>query len=158
LWIRLNFIAVFSLIAQYFDEIFKDSGRYCFGLQDTLKELEIGAIEILIIWENFDLMRYVLRNSQTGEMKIIYLRTDEEKEKSHFQDKDTGVELIQVEKIRLVDWFANNYKEVGKIGVKLEIVTDKSQQGSQFVHGFTGIGGSLLFDIPFFFNCYFSVF
>jgi hypothetical protein len=36
------------------------------------------------------------------------------------------------------------------LGVKLEIVTDKSQEGSQFVHGFTGIGGSLLFDMVFF--------
>jgi peptide subunit release factor 1 (eRF1) len=47
-------------------------------------------------------------------MKIIYLRSDEEKEKSDFHDKDTGVELKQVEQMRLVDWFANNYKKIGR--------------------------------------------
>lgn len=38
----------------------------------------------------------------------------------------------------LLEWFANNYK---KFGATLEIVTDKSQEGSQFVKGFGGIGG-----------------
>jgi len=102
----LNFNAFFSFIAQYFDEVLKDSGQYCFGLEDTLKKLEMGDVETLIIWENFDLMRYVLRNNQTEEMKIIYLRTGE--------DKDTSIELEKVEKMRLVDWFTNNYKEIGK--------------------------------------------
>lgn len=40
----------------------------------------------------------------------------------------------------LLEWFANNYK---KFGATLEIVTDKSQEGSQFVKGFGGIGGKL---------------
>ena len=38
----------------------------------------------------------------------------------------------------LLEWFANNYKT---FGATLEIVTDKSQEGSQFVKGFGGIGG-----------------
>ena len=40
----------------------------------------------------------------------------------------------------LLEWFANNYK---KFGATLEIVTDKSQEGAQFVKGFGGIGGIL---------------
>ena len=42
----------------------------------------------------------------------------------------------------LLEWFANNYK---KFGATLEIVTDKSQEGSQFVKGFGGIGGEQRF-------------
>ena len=74
----------------------------------------MGAVEILIVWENFDVMRYVLRNPQTQETKVIHLRSDQEKEKSHFQDKDTGVELEHVEELPLLEWFANNYKNFGK--------------------------------------------
>ncbi len=37
-------------------------------------------------------------------MKIVYLRADEEKEKSNSQEKDTDVELEQIEQMRLVDW------------------------------------------------------
>ena len=38
----------------------------------------------------------------------------------------------------LVEWFANNYKN---FGAQLEFVTNRSQEGSQFVKGFGGIGG-----------------
>lgn len=46
----------------------------------------------------------------------------------------------------LLEWFANNYK---KFGATLEIVTDKSQEGSQFVKGFGGIGGKCSLQITF---------
>lgn len=40
----------------------------------------------------------------------------------------------------LLDWLALNYRSFGAV---LEIVTDKSQEGSQFVRGFGGIGGKM---------------
>lgn len=43
-----------------------------------------------------------------------------------------------VESQPLLEWLANNYKN---FGATLEIITDKSQEGSQFVRGFGGIGG-----------------
>lgn len=52
----------------------------------------------------------------------------------------TGQEHELIESMPLLEWFANNYK---KFGATLEIVTDKSQEGSQFVKGFGGIGGKL---------------
>lgn len=50
----------------------------------------------------------------------------------------SGVELELVECQPLLEWLANNYKS---FGATLEIITDKSQEGSQFVRGFGGIGG-----------------
>lgn len=52
----------------------------------------------------------------------------------------SGVELELVECQPLLEWLANNYKS---FGATLEIITDKSQEGSQFVRGFGGIGGEL---------------
>ena len=46
------------------------------------------------------------------------------------------MELVSSE--ALLEWFANHYKD---FGATLEIVTDRSQEGSQFVKGFGGIGG-----------------
>ncbi len=46
----------------------------------------------------------------------------------------------------LLEWLANNYKS---FGATLEIITDKSQEGSQFVRGFGGIGGELTTVQPF---------
>lgn len=50
---------------KYFDEISQDTGRYCFGVTDTLKSLEMGAVEILIVWENLEVTRYVLKDHST---------------------------------------------------------------------------------------------
>jgi peptide chain release factor subunit 1 len=136
---NVKFIQEKKLISRYFDEIAKDTGQYCFGIDDTLKALESGAVEVLIVWENLDITRYVLKNPN-GEKKILFLKPDQVKDKSHFINKETGLELEVEEQIPLLEWFANNYKN---FGTNLQIVTDKSQEGSQFCKGFGGIGGLL---------------
>lgn len=40
---NVKFIQEKKLISQYFDEISLDTGKYCFGIQDTLKALELGT-------------------------------------------------------------------------------------------------------------------
>jgi len=100
----------------------------------------------LICWENLDIQRYVLKNHATNEDKILHLTPEQEKDKSHFSDKETGVELELVECTPFLEWIANNYKS---FGATLEIITDKSQEGSQFVRGFGGIGGLLRYKVDF---------
>lgn len=63
---NVKFVQEKRLIQRYFDEISQDTGKYCFGVDDTLKGLELGSIETLIVWENLDIMRYVLRNAAGG--------------------------------------------------------------------------------------------
>ncbi|KAI4577187.1 hypothetical protein MJG53_004992 [Ovis ammon polii x Ovis aries] len=143
---NVKFIQEKKLIGRYFDEISQDTGKYCFGVEDTLKALEMGPVEILIVYENLDIMRYVLHCQGTEEEKILYLTQEQEKDKSHFTDKETGQEHELIESMPLLEWFANNYK---KFGATLEIVTDKSQEGAQFVKGFGGIGGILRYRVDF---------
>jgi len=143
---NVKFIQEKQLIGKYFDEISRDTGKYCFGHDDTLKALEMGAVETLIVWENLEIQRYVLKNHQTDEEKVIYLKPDQEKNKSHFIDPKTQVEMELVSSEALLEWFANHYKD---FGATLEIVTDRSQEGSQFVKGFGGIGGMLRYKVPF---------
>merc|ERR1712232_1504711 len=68
-----------KLLQKYMDEISQDTGKYCFMVDDTLKALELGAVEDLIVWENLDVHRFVLRNSTSGENSVIHLGADEEK-------------------------------------------------------------------------------
>ncbi|XKL59312.1 hypothetical protein PGB90_000328 [Kerria lacca] len=143
---NVKFIQEKKLIGRYFDEISQDTGKYCFGVDDTLKALELGAVEILICWENLDIQRYVLKNHSSGEEKILHLTPEQEKDKTHFNDKDSGAELELVENQPLLEWLANNYKN---FGATLEIITDRSQEGSQFVRGFGGIGGLLRYKVDF---------
>lgn len=61
----------YFISGRYFDEISQDTGKYCFGVEDTLKALEMGSVEILIAWENLDIVRYVLKNHATDGKYVI---------------------------------------------------------------------------------------
>uniref|UniRef100_A0A336KDZ1 Eukaryotic peptide chain release factor subunit 1 n=1 Tax=Culicoides sonorensis TaxID=179676 RepID=A0A336KDZ1_CULSO len=125
---NVKFIQEKKLIGRYFDEISQDTGKYCFGVEDTLRALELGSVETLICWENLDIQRYVLKNHANATTNT------------------TGVEMELIESQPLLEWLANNYKS---FGATLEIITDKSQEGSQFVRGFGGIGGILRYKVDF---------
>merc|ERR1712146_198770 len=101
--------------------------------------------ETLIVYENEPTMRYTLKNAQTGEETVLHLDKRGEANQSNFVTAD-GVELETIEKLQLVEWFANNYKN---FGATLEFVTNRSQEGSQFVRGFGGIGGILRYKVDF---------
>jgi peptide chain release factor subunit 1 len=143
---NVKFIQEKKLISRYFEEISKDTGKYCFGIDDTLQALNLGAVEILIVWENLEVMRYTLKNPITGEETLLHLTKDQERDQSHFKDEKTGAELEIVENILLIEWLANNYKS---FGATLEFITNRSQEGSQFCKGFGGVGGLLRYRVDF---------
>jgi peptide chain release factor subunit 1 len=140
---NVKFIQEKKLISKYFEEIALDTGKYCYGVADTLYALDMGAVETLIVWENLEMSRYILKNN-AGEEKVVFLNKEQEKDASVFNEN--GVELEVIEKISLLEWFANNYK---KFGAVLEFITNKSQEGSQFCKGFGGIGGILRYRVDF---------
>ncbi|KAF8321716.1 peptide chain release factor eRF/aRF subunit 1 [Clavulina sp. PMI_390] len=143
---NVKFVQEKKLIQQYFDEISQDTGKYCFGVEDTLKGLELGAVETLIVWENLDITRYTLRNA-AGEEIVVYANKETEKDREKFMDKSTGLEMEQAaEPQSLLEWFTEKYKE---FGANLEFVSNKSQEGAQFVKGFGGIGGILRYKVDF---------
>jgi len=141
----VKFVQEKKLIQKYFDEISQDTGKYCFGIDDTLKALGLGAVETLIVWENLDITRFTLKN-QAGEEIIVHANKEQEKDRERFMDKETGIEMEVASRISLLEWFAEKYKEFGAV---LEFVTNRSQEGSQFVRGFGGIGGILRYKVDF---------
>jgi peptide chain release factor subunit 1 len=136
---NVKFVREMKLLATYFAEISMDSGKFCFGVRDTLYSLESGAVEDLIVYEALDINRYTLKSPLTGVEKVIHLNEEQEKDSSHFVGPE-GEELEIVEKISLLEWFANKYQT---FGARLQFVTNKSQEGSQFCKGFGGIGALL---------------
>lgn len=143
---NVKFIHEKKMLANYFSEISQDTGKYCFGVKDTLQGLELGAVETLIVWENLSVNRYELKNPTTSVVKVVHMDEKQETDPKMFQDKETGVELDVASKISLLEWLANNYKQ---FGAKLEFVTNRSQEGSQFCQGFGGIGGLLRYQVDF---------
>ncbi|UZJ51387.1 hypothetical protein CBS101457_000707 [Exobasidium rhododendri] len=143
---NVKFIQEKKLIQKYFDEISLETGKYCFGVEDTFKALDLGAVETLIVWENLEITRHTLRDSE-GVTHILMLTKEQEQDKSRFMDKATGAEMEQAEEPQsLLEWLAENYQQ---FGTALEFVTDRSTEGNQYVRGFGGFGGILRYKVAF---------
>lgn len=143
--LNVKFVQEKKLIQKYFDEIALDTNRYCFGVNETLFALDSGAVETLIVWENLDINRYTLRSpTNASQIKIVHLNKEQEKDRKVFQEPSSGLDYDVVEKESLLEWLATHFKE---FGASLEFVTDKSQEGSQFVKGFGGIGAILRYQL-----------
>ena len=83
--------------------------------------------------------------SFSSEEITIHANKEQAKNREKFIDKSTGVEMEQVtEPQSLLEWFADKYKD---FGANLEFVTNRSQEGAQFVKGFGGIGGLLRYKV-----------
>lgn len=139
---NVKFVREKKLLANYFTQISRDTGKYCFGVKDTLYALKEGAIEDLIVWESLDLQRIVLKHPQTEALEERYLREDQLKDEKY--EGPDGVELEVIENVQLLEWLAQEFKN---FGAKLNFITNRSQEGSQFCKGFGGIGGLMRYQL-----------
>jgi peptide chain release factor subunit 1 len=139
------FIKEKKLVSRFFDQIAQDTGRYCFGIRDCLYACEGGAVETLIVFENLETERIVISTAEGP--KILYLSPEQSEKQENFgKDAKTGQDNEVLERMPLVEWIAENYK---KFGCSLNFVTDRSQEGMQFVKGFGGIGALLRYKLDF---------
>ena len=142
----MKFVQEKKLVTKFLDEVATDSGKYCFGIHDTMQGLEAGAVETLIIWEQLELKRLVIRNPHTDVSEVKFVTPEQEKDPKLYVDKETNVELNLTENEAFLDWIVVNYKN---FGTKLEFISDRSQEGNQFVKGFGGIGGLMRYQLAF---------
>lgn len=140
----VRFIQEKKVIAKFFENIALDTGMVVFGIEDTMKSLEVGALDVMLLFEELPIMRYEIRNPVKGETRIHLLTEAQEKEGKALRDADTNVECDVISSEPLVDWLLMNYK---KYGIQIEFITDKSSDGFSFVKGFGGIGGFLRYKV-----------
>ncbi|KAK5166218.1 translation termination factor eRF1 [Saxophila tyrrhenica] len=142
---NVKFIQEKKLINKYFDEISQDTGKVCYGIEDTLKALEAGAAETLIVYENLEMTRWELKNS-AGSQVLLHTNKTQELDRSNFMDKETGQEMEVVDQQPFLEWLAEKYRD---FGATLEFVSDRSSEGNQFVRGFGGIGAIMRYKLNF---------
>lgn len=131
---NVTLVAEQKLLDQYLEKIALDDGKVVYGVQHTMQALEMSAVETLICWESIDIFRVCSFNKSTSSEEVLYLSPM--KLQNH-----TGVIS---EKICLLDWLSDHYKDYG---ITLKIVSDKSQEGAQFVNGFGGLGALLRYKV-----------
>lgn len=137
---NVKYVQERKVIGRFFENIALDSGMICFGVEDTMKALEHGALETMMLFENIEVMRYQIKNPVTGDVKIHLLNAVQEQDPKYFKDAESGVDLEVESCEQLADWLCLHYKDYG---IQIEFITDKSPDGFQYVKGFGGIGGFL---------------
>lgn len=141
---NVKFVQEKKLLESYFAEISVDSGKFCYGVDDTMKALDLGACEIVIVHENLNLSRYTLKDIEGKE--VFAIANPESPIKTWQLDKQTGTEMEIVKEESFLEWLAENYKQ---FGATLEFVSDKSSEGAQFCQGFGGVGAMLRYNVNF---------
>ena len=134
---NVKFVHEKKVLERFYVEIAKDSGKYVFGLKKTMEAFENGMVDVLIIWENIDFIRLTLKDNN-GEIIYEIIADNSKAIGLKFRPENCDIEYEIVERIPLSEWLLNNYKNYVN---HLEIVTDKTSEGNQFVKGFNGIGG-----------------
>ena len=155
---NVRFIHEKQILEKFFEDISKEGGKTCYGYIETLKSLEAGAVETLIVYEDLPLTRWRLvdpaggRSSLRSRSRALLLTDSEEhivftkepNEQPSQESANPGEKLTVVDSMALTEWFTDNYT---RYGAQLEFVSDRSQEGSQFVKGFGGVGALLRFQL-----------
>jgi peptide chain release factor subunit 1 len=142
---NVKYVQEKKLISKFFEEINLDSPKIVFGVADTMKMLEMSVIESLFVWENLDYIRVTLKNpTKENEISVVYLKKEVLPiDSKTYKEPKNPVEFQVVEVAPINEWLIENYR---KFGAKLQFITDKSQEGFQFVKGFGGCGGFLRYN------------
>jgi peptide chain release factor subunit 1 len=143
---NVKFIKEKRLISGFLDEVSQDTGKFCFGIKDTMQGLDMGAVETIIVWEEFNVKRLVIRNPHAGTEEVHLLTPEQLSDPKLYRDPESGVELDVTDSRLFVEWIVENYKN---FGAKLEFITDRSQEGNQFCKGFGGVGGIMRYKVEF---------
>jgi peptide chain release factor subunit 1 len=106
-----------TLINDFFEHIALGDGMVIYGVQDTMKLVESGAVGKIVCFEDLNYIRIKLRNTETSTEFSIYVRPQDSNNPELYKDKDTGATLEQVEEPNepnsLPEWLSIHYKDFG---------------------------------------------
>ncbi len=128
-----------EIIDKFFSELQK-GGDVTYGFKDTLKALEMGAVDTLLISEGFDWVHVKLRCSKCN----ITEEKDLPKDKAEVQYCKKCNQIMSVESIEeLIDFLSEKAKS---LGTKIEFISAETSEGTQFKE-LGGIGAFLRYKL-----------
>ncbi len=117
-----------QIISEFFDFLARHPEKACLGPSETLKALELGAVGKVIADASSKLLRVV-----TTDGSVL-----------HSTPEKIGA-LVDVEWHQpLLEWLVERHES---LGIQLELVSDRSQEGNQLVAGFGGVVGVLRYEV-----------
>lgn len=90
---NVRYVEERKLIGKFFEDISLDTGMVVFGVGDTMKAFESGAIETILLFDEIEIMRYEIKNPVTGDVRTFYLTPKQEEDPKYFKDHASGIDL-----------------------------------------------------------------
>ena len=84
--LNVKFVHEKKIIGKFFDEIAMDTGMIVFGVEDTMKALDLRNLDMIMLFENIEVTRYEIRNPAKDETKIYFLNALQEQDPKYFKD------------------------------------------------------------------------
>jgi peptide chain release factor subunit 1 len=53
-----------------------DTGKFVYGVHDTMKSLEAGALETIMCFEGLEYQRVIMKNKDTEALTTTYLKPE----------------------------------------------------------------------------------
>eukprot|EP00477_Mikrocytos_mackini_P000570 GAHX01000608.1.p1 GENE.GAHX01000608.1~~GAHX01000608.1.p1 ORF type:complete len:434 (+),score=90.18 GAHX01000608.1:41-1342(+) len=134
-----------KVIMKLLEEYKRGSGKACIGASKVVQALEAGACEEIIVWEDLEVYRVTIAETEkdeNDENKLIVKFKDETE--LHKRNINFSGEIVKKEKV--VDVIVDGVKSFGS---DLVFVTKNSSRGRQFVKTFGGVGAILKYKMTF---------
>lgn len=125
-----------KLLQRFFTELQKPGGLVTYGITETMRYLEMGAVDMVIVSEDSDILAIEYIEDGAGKIKFV----SAEKRKEAFAGRQ-GVEIMGEEDI--IEFFE---KKVKAYGSKLEVVSSETREGAQFA-ALGGVGALLRYNV-----------
>ena len=75
---NVRFVQEKRIVGKFFEQIAQDTGLYVFGVHDTMKALDLGALETLLLYEDCSIKRYEFRMPGSEKIIVQYLTEAQE--------------------------------------------------------------------------------
>ena len=103
---NVKYVQEKKLIAKFFEDVNLDSPKIAFGVEDTIRLLEMSAVETLVLWENLDFWRLTLKDPAKEDSVVVqYVKKDQvSADTKTYKDRKSGIVFPVLDMQPLNEW------------------------------------------------------
>ncbi len=138
-----------EVVQKFFKELIKeDGGLAAYGEKEVLKYLQMGAVDTLILTDNLNMSRVIIKCNNCDYTEEINVKNDDvqklEEELKNKECPKCGGALYIAEEEDIIEYFS---KLCDESNTKLLIVSTDTEEGSQIYKAFKGIAAILRYKL-----------
>jgi len=117
-----------SLVSEFFESLKKGDGKNTYGLIQTIRALEMGAVKKLLVSETLEIKRMQFKCGNCGHVFIEYIRKDKLSKINKKPCSKCGSDTVTIEIDDLLEYLEEKTEEMGS---SLHIISTETQEGKR---------------------------